>query len=80
MDDGEHDPTEEQLVDQGGLESNEEAFMKGYREDEEVEECAECGAAVDEEKKVVKEIDGEKLTFCSKVCVKEYEESVGEQK
>ncbi|MBI2665246.1 hypothetical protein HYX12_01330 [Candidatus Woesearchaeota archaeon] len=73
---GEKDDTEEQMVDAGGLDSSEEGFIKGYAEDEEVTECAECGVAVREEKKVVKEFDGESYTFCSKECAKDFEESV----
>jgi hypothetical protein len=77
MFDGEHDATEEQMVDQGGLDSSEEAFMKGYSEDEEVIECAECGAAVNDEKKIVELIDEEEHTFCSETCLKDFKESMG---
>jgi hypothetical protein len=75
--DGEQDMTNEQLVAQDGMDSNEEGFMQGYSQDEEVIECAECGGAVGEEKNIIKEIDGEKLNFCSETCAKEYEESLG---
>tara|TARA_Y100000310_G_C20486944_1_gene717330 strand:- start:75 stop:344 length:270 start_codon:yes stop_codon:yes gene_type:complete len=77
--DGEQDATEEQMLDQDGLDSAEEGFMKGYSEDDEVIECSECGSAVSDEKKIVKEIEGEKVTFCSETCAKEYEESLGSQ-
>ncbi len=66
--------TEKVLED--GLESSEEGFLRGYSDDEEVEECAECGSAVSEEKKIEKEVDGEKLTFCSEVCAEEFEENL----
>jgi hypothetical protein len=75
---GEHDETKEQMLEEGEIDSSEEAFMRGYSEDEEVEECAECGAAI-HEKKVAKVIEEEPRTFCSDLCAKEYEESLGEQ-
>lgn len=71
------DATEEEMLDQGGIDSSEEGFMKGYAEDEEVVECDECGSACNEEKKIIKDIEGEKYTFCSKDCLKEFQESMG---
>jgi len=62
---------------EGDADAPEEGFLKGYTEDEEVEECAECGGAVGEEQKVAKEIEGESYTFCSKHCKEEFEESFG---
>jgi len=56
--------------------SPEEAFMRGYSEEEKIEECAECGSALDEEKKIVKHIDGEAYHFCSEDCVEDFEESL----
>ncbi len=76
---GEHDETKEQMLEEGEIDSSEEAFMRGYSEDDEVEECAECGAAI-HEKKIVKTIEEEPRSFCSEICVKEYEESLGEEK
>jgi hypothetical protein len=76
--DGEHDETGEQLLDAGAVSDEEEGFMKGYTEDEEVEECAECEAAIEPEKKVVRTIQGEKYKFCSKECADEFEEGVSE--
>jgi len=75
--DGEQDATEEQLVEQGGMDSSEEAFMKGYTEDDVIIECAECGGAVSDEKKIIQEFDGEKQIFCCEECVKEFKESIG---
>ncbi len=73
---------EEETVEQedasGTDASDEEDFLKCYSDDEEVIECAECGVAVREEKKVVRDIDGEKYVFCSKECAEEFEESTGE--
>ena len=66
---------EETMVEDSEVED--EGFVKGYAEEEEVFECAECGAAVKEEKKIVKEFEGESYTFCSKDCAKEFEESLG---
>ena len=67
----------EEVTDEGEVESPDEAFIKGYAEDDEVSECAECGAAVKEEKKIMKEFEGESYTFCSKDCAKDFEESLG---
>ncbi|HLD79249.1 MAG TPA: hypothetical protein VJA18_01690 [Candidatus Nanoarchaeia archaeon] len=67
------DSTEKVLED--SLESSEEGFMRGYSDEEEADECAECGSAVSEEKKIEKEVDGEKLTFCSVSCADEFEEN-----
>ncbi|MEK6809438.1 MAG: hypothetical protein AABY40_02085 [Nanoarchaeota archaeon] len=58
------------------LETPEEGFLKGYSDEEEVGECAECGSAVNEENRLEKEIDGETLTFCSKSCAEEFEENL----
>jgi len=66
---------EESIIDKEGELSEEEDFMKGFEEEDEVEECAECGSAI-KEKVVVKDISGDTLRFCSKVCAEEYEESV----
>jgi len=52
----------------------EEGFIKGYAEDEEVSECAECGGAVKEEKKLTKEFDSESFIFCCKDCAKDFED------
>ena len=61
-----------------GDEDSDSGFMNGYIDEEEVEECAECGSAI-HEKKVVKTIDGESYVFCSEVCAKEFEETLGEE-
>ena len=72
------DETKEELVAQGGMDSNEEAFMQGYEQDDEVVECAECGSAVSDEKRVVKTINEEEQIFCSQSCAEDYEESIGD--
>lgn len=54
--------------------SIEEGFMRGYEDDDDICECAECGMTFDCEKKVEREIDGETLVFCSQDCANEYEE------
>ena len=57
--------------------TDDEGFMKGYTNDEEVEECAECGAAIkDKKKKVTREMEGEEYPFCSKSCADDFEESM----
>ncbi|MEK6937746.1 MAG: hypothetical protein AABX04_01750 [Nanoarchaeota archaeon] len=59
--------------------TDEDGFLKGFEDDEkEAEECAECGERVKAEKKVTREVEGEKYIFCSKECADEFEESLGE--
>lgn len=53
----------------------EDAFMRGYSEEEKVDECAECGCAL-KEKKVTKEIEGEVYRFCSEDCLEDFEDSL----
>ena len=57
-------------------ETDDDSYMEGYEEDEKVEECAECGIAIKEGKKITKEIEGEEFIFCSELCIKEFEESL----
>ncbi len=56
-------------------EETEDSFMDGYTNEDEVQECAECGSAVREAKKVVASIEGEEYTFCSKACAEEFKET-----
>jgi len=72
----EKDSNEEQLLHDGAMDSSEEGFVKGFSEEEEVEECLECGGAVNPEKKVVRKIEGDSHIFCSKDCAEEFEESL----
>ncbi|MBI2103231.1 hypothetical protein HYT55_05285 [Candidatus Woesearchaeota archaeon] len=58
------------------VDSSEDGFMQGYLDEEEAQECVECGAAVREEKKAVREVDGETYVFCSDNCANEFEESM----
>jgi hypothetical protein len=58
-------------------EDTESGFMDGYSDDDEVEECAECGSAI-HEKRIVKTIEGEMFVFCSEICAKEFEETIGD--
>ena len=53
---------EETTEEEGG------AFMKGYNDEKEPDECAECGTAVKEERKVVRAMDDEEYVFCSEDC------------
>lgn len=64
------------ILEQDGLESSEEGFMQGYSSDDEVEECSECGSAIEEDGRVTKEVDGELQKFCSKNCLEEFEENL----
>ncbi|MAG60158.1 hypothetical protein CL619_00070 [archaeon] len=59
----------------GEISSEEEGFLKGFEEDEETIECAECGSAVHEEA-VHKVIDGENMIFCSDICAQDYADSI----
>lgn len=72
--DEDSDSTEKVVED--SLESSEEGFMRGYSDDEESKECAECGSAINEENKVEKELEGEKITFCSQTCAEEFVENL----
>ncbi len=69
---------EEPSLDDGEISSTEEAFMKGYEDEADVEECAECGSAVPELKGLSKDIGGEEFMFCSNECAVEFEEGVVE--
>ncbi len=59
--------------------SQDSEFMRGYAEDEEVIECAECGTAVKDEKRVLRKIQGEEYVFCSNSCATDFEESIVEE-
>ena len=65
-------------VEEGGLDTPEEAFMKGFNQEEEVDECDECGSAIEKGSGIVKNLEGESRTFCSKICVEEYEEGISD--
>ena len=55
----------------------EDESLEEFTQDEEIEECAECGIAIkDKKKKVIQEIDGEEYTFCSAICAKEFTETL----
>lgn len=75
LDVDEKDPSGEQLLDEGSISSEEEAFMRGYSDEDEVVACAECGTAL-REKVVIKSFEGEKYKFCCEDCAKEYEEGL----
>ncbi len=64
---------EDTVVDE---EEEEEGFTKGYAEEDEAEECAECGITLRHKKKVTKAIEGEEYAFCSAECAKDFEESL----
>ncbi|MBR9683214.1 hypothetical protein GOV03_01620 [Candidatus Woesearchaeota archaeon] len=70
------DPSEEELLDEDGISTEEEAFMRGYSDEDEEVTCAECGIAIQGEH-LTKEISGENHKFCSKDCVQEFEEGMG---
>lgn len=78
MEDYDYESDEEEVespIEQGGLSSTEEGFMKGYLDEDKVKECAECGAAL-RHNSLAKEIDGEELNFCSRSCAEDYKESL----
>lgn len=75
--DNENGNGEQSTVEEGGVDSSEAAFMEGYNSDgENVQECEECGAAIQDET-VSKEIEGQMHHFCSKICSEEFEEGLG---
>ncbi len=53
----------------------EDDYLAGFEDEEEVEECEECGAAI-RNNSVSREVNGEVFNFCCKECADEYEESV----
>lgn len=53
-----------------------EGFMQGYGDEETIEECDECGTALNEDNKIVESVDGEEHKFCSKICLEEFKESI----
>ncbi|MBI2572508.1 hypothetical protein HYV86_01500 [Candidatus Woesearchaeota archaeon] len=67
---------EEVSVEEDEISSQEDGFMRGYNDEEVSKECAECGAAVQEEKAILKEIEGENYTFCSRTCAQDFEDSM----
>jgi len=69
---------EKSTVEEGGLDSSEEAFMKGYDNEEKIKECPECGASIEEDEGIELEIDGDKQKFCSKVCADDYKEGLAD--
>jgi len=76
------EPEEENIGEEGTTEdgivsSEEEGFMKGYTEEDEVPACEECGSAI-HSKPIKKIIDGEEHIFCCDACAREFEESLGE--
>ena len=71
----EKDPSGEQLLDEGSISSEEEAFMRGYSDEDEVITCSECGSAL-REKKIIKEFEGERHLFCCADCAKDFEEGL----
>jgi len=77
--DDEESSAKELISEEEDVDSPDEGFSKGYAEEEEVTECAECGTAVREEKKVAKKIDGESYVFCSKTCAEDFQDSLGEE-
>jgi hypothetical protein len=70
------EPTEEELLDEGSISPEEEAFMRGYSDEEEVITCDECGVAI-RKKPLNKKIDGENYRFCSKECAEDFKEGLG---
>ena len=75
MNDGEEESTETFSAEDGEISSEEEGFLKGFEDEEEAEECAECGSAMHEEI-VRRVIDGESVKFCCAACATDYEESL----
>ena len=76
--DADNDDTQEEKVsvEEDEISSQEDGFMRGYLDEEETKECAECGAAVAEEKAITKEIEGENYSFCSRTCAQDFEDSM----
>ena len=69
---------ERATVEEGGLDSSEEAFMRGYDNEEKIKECPECGVSIEEDEGIIIKIDDGKVTFCSKICAQDYQEGMKE--
>ncbi len=52
-----------------------EAFTRGYANEDDIDECSECGIAL-RKKKITKVIESEEYAFCSEECAKDFEESM----
>ncbi len=75
--DGEETTTTETFsTEDGEISSEEEGFLKGFEDEEEAIECAECGSAIHEDI-VKKVIDGETMNFCNTACAEDYVDSMG---
>ncbi len=77
FDDDEEVAAVEEPTEETDASSTDEGFMKGYLDEKEAVECAECGTAIVEHKKVTKEFEGESYVFCSKDCAEDYEDEMG---
>ena len=55
--------------------NSDEAFMEGFEDEMEVDECAECGSDLREET-FQKTIDGDSLSFCTTDCAKDYKDTI----
>ena len=69
-----YDQENKNFVEQEDSLSEEDTLLKSFEEEEDIDECAECGGAI-REKTVTKEIDEEILKFCGEGCAKDYDES-----
>jgi len=63
------------VIDKQDRDSEEDDFLKSFENEDEVEECAECGSAI-RDHTVVKDVNGDTLRFCSKDCAEEYADSM----
>ena len=68
---------EEKTYGQESHDDDDDDYLKGFEDEEEVEECAECGSAL-RDNCITKEVAGEVLKFCCEACVKDYEDSIGQ--
>ncbi len=75
FDDGIEEREDEGTVEDDMISSEEEGFLRGYEEEEEVLTCEECGVAI-HGTPCVKVIAGETHRFCSEECAEEFAESI----
>lgn len=62
-----------QAMDADEIDPEEEGFMQGYEEDEEVVKCALCKSILDSKEDTIElEIDGEIHRFCSNNCAEKF--------
>ena len=67
------DEAREELTDSDEINEAEDGFMKGYEEETNTSECANCHSVLTDDV-IEEEFDGELCRFCSEECATKFEE------